>query len=128
MLPSFSSSFILRLFHQSLKDTTTRFVYLAFRIPSRALSYRVQVDRVVGVLDRVLANQKYLVGDKLSIADLIYVVHNRGVGRVLEGSKVDFTKYKNFERWNDEMIARPAVKKCLAQREGYLAEAANAAK
>ena len=88
----------------------------------------VQVDRVVSVLDRVLANQKYLVGDKPSIAELIYVIHNNNIGRILEGSNVDLTKYKNFQRWNNEISARPSVKKCLEQRQGYLAEAAKAAK
>ena len=71
----------------------------------------LQIERVVGVLDGVLAKQKYLVGDKPTIADFAFIPWDQMIPWLLGGSSVSLDKYTNFKRWNDEMAARPAVKK-----------------
>ena len=49
------------------------------KIPSAVERYNNEIKRVFGVLDAVLSNQKYLVGDKLTVADLSFVPWNSGV-------------------------------------------------
>ncbi|KAH0605981.1 uncharacterized protein H6S33_004438 [Morchella sextelata] len=45
----------------------------AEKIPSAIARYRAEIDRVLGVLEGVLAGKEYLVGDKCSYADLAFV-------------------------------------------------------
>ena len=49
------------------------------KIPSAIERYNNEIKRVFGVLDAVLSKQKYLVGDKVTIADLSFVPWNTGV-------------------------------------------------
>ena len=74
------------------------------------------------MLDAVLAEQKYLVGDKVTVADLIFIPWNKIAQRLLEGSDIDLEKYTHYQRWNQEILTRPAVKKCFAEWDGYVAE------
>ena len=48
-------------------------------MPSAVERYNNEIKRVFGVLDSVLSKQKYLVGDKVTIADLSFVPWNAGV-------------------------------------------------
>jgi glutathione S-transferase len=69
------------------------------KIPSAIDRYVKEIHRVLGVLDGVLSKQEYLVGDKLTIADLSFVTWNNGVPRLL-GEDFDFDKeYPNTARW-----------------------------
>ena len=49
------------------------------KIPSAIERYNNEIKRVFGVLDAVLSKQKYLVGNKVTIADLSFVPWNTGV-------------------------------------------------
>ena len=49
------------------------------KIPSAIERYNNEIKRVFGVLDAVLSNQKYLVGDKVTVADLSFIPWNAGV-------------------------------------------------
>ena len=46
------------------------------KIPSAIERYNNEIKRVFGVLDGVLSKQKYLVGDKVTIADLSFIPWN----------------------------------------------------
>ena len=46
------------------------------KIPSAIERYNNEIKRVFGVLDAVLSKQKYLVGDKVTIADLSFIPWN----------------------------------------------------
>jgi glutathione S-transferase len=81
------------------------------KIPSAVERYQKEVERVVSVLDSVLAKQKYLVGDKPTIADLVFVSWDQNIPWLMTGSSISLDKYTNFKRWHDEMVARPTVKK-----------------
>lgn len=50
--------------------------YHSEKIPSAIERYNNEIKRVFGVLDGVLSKQKYLVGDKVTIADLSFVQWN----------------------------------------------------
>ncbi len=43
------------------------------KVPSAVERYKKEIDRVIGVLDGVLSKQQWLVGGKLTIADLSFV-------------------------------------------------------
>jgi len=43
------------------------------RLPSAISRYRKEVRRILGVLDTALEGKRYLVGDKVTIADLSFV-------------------------------------------------------
>ena len=47
------------------------------KLPSAIERYRKEIVRVTGVLDSVLAERTWLVGDKLSAADLAFIVYVR---------------------------------------------------
>lgn len=52
--------------------------YHSEKIPSAIERYNDEIKRVFGVLDSVLSKQKYLVGDKVTIADLSFIPWNVG--------------------------------------------------
>ena len=74
------------------------------------------------MLDTVVAKPKYLVGGQVTVADLIFIPWNNLTNRLLDGSEIDLGKYTHYQRWNQELLSRPAVNKCGAEREGYAAE------
>ena len=49
------------------------------KVSSAVERYNNEIKRVFGVLDSVLSKQKYLVGDKMTIADLSFIPWNAGV-------------------------------------------------
>ena len=61
------------------------------KIPSAIERYNNEIRRVFGVLDDVLSKQKYLVGDKVTTADLSLIPWNVGVLTVLIPD-IDFEK------------------------------------
>jgi glutathione S-transferase len=89
---------------------------LTYGIPSS------QAVRVLTVLDGVLANKKYLVGDKPTIADFVWVPWNKMLGWLLSMGdgptyNEEVKKLTNFNRWNDEITSRESVKKVYAIKE-----------
>jgi GST-like protein len=76
--------------------------------------YTMEVKRQLDVLDRNLAERRYLIGDAYTIADMAVfpwyggvVLHNiYGAEEFLEAKS-----YKNLVRWATEIEQRPAVKR-----------------
>ena len=67
--------------------------------------YLNEYDRCLGVLDRRLENQSYIVGDSYSIADIInwpWVLIAKPLGASLD-------KYPNLNAWRSQIKERPAV-------------------
>jgi glutathione S-transferase len=74
---------------------------------------------VTSVLDTVLAEKEYLVGNKVTIADISFVPWNFALRSLLpEDSELskELPKYKHFARWNEALQNHPAVKKTVALR------------
>ena len=68
--------------------------------------YRKEYDRLLGVLDRHLADSEYLAGDDYSIADMAaipWLVAHPGVG-------ADLSPFRQLMRWYDAVTARPGVR------------------
>ena len=95
------------------------------KLPSVIERYEKEVGRVVGVVDLHLTRQgtDYLVGDKVTYADIMFVPYFSGVS-VLAPS-VDVTEQKAYTAWLNRLTARPAVKRILERiaKEKELVEA-----
>ncbi|KAI0701457.1 glutathione S-transferase C-terminal-like protein [Cerioporus squamosus] len=90
--------------------------YHSEKIPSAIERYQKETLRVFGVLDGVLAKSPsgYLVGDKVTIADLAFVSWNRaaveGIAAAMDGVDVE-KQFPAFYAWYKKIRARAAVKK-----------------
>lgn len=67
--------------------------------------YRTETGRLYGVMDRRLADNRYLAGDFYSIADIA----TWGWASLWEGQEQTLDDKPNLKRWLDELSARPAV-------------------
>ena len=74
--------------------------------------FTMEVKRQLDVLDRNLADRRYVAGDDYTIADIAIwpwygrTVHGESYNA---GEFLDVGIYKNVIRWADEMLERPAV-------------------
>ncbi len=76
--------------------------------------YTMEVKRQLDVLDRQLAEYRYIAGDDYSIADMaIWPWYGALVkGKIYDaGEFIDGPSYEHVNRWTDEIAARPAVKR-----------------
>ncbi|TCD64425.1 Glutathione S-transferase 2 [Steccherinum ochraceum] len=84
--------------------------YHSERIPSAIDRYKNETKRVLGVLDNVLSEREWLVGGKMTVADISFVPWNRGLG-VLFGEELDFEKeFPATFKWHNKILASPGVK------------------
>ena len=76
--------------------------------------YAMEVKRQLDVLDRQLANNRFVAGDEYTIADMaIWPWYGALVqGELYEaGEFLSVHEYKHVGRWADEILARPAVQR-----------------
>ncbi|MDX1734262.1 MAG: glutathione-dependent disulfide-bond oxidoreductase [Halioglobus sp.] len=76
--------------------------------------YTMEVKRQLDVLDRNLADRRFLCGDDYTIADIATVAWYGALvkGKLYEaGEFLDVTSYTHVNRWNDEIQERPAVQR-----------------
>lgn len=76
--------------------------------------YAMEVKRQLDVLDKNLADRRYLCGDEYTIADMAnYAWYGAlAMGVLYEaGEFLDVESYKNVRRWTKEINDRPAVKR-----------------
>jgi len=69
-----------------------------------------EVNRLFGVLNNQLWNQRYLIGDEYTIADMIsypWTVNWQAQGQ-------DIDEFPYFKRWFEELGARPALQRGMA--------------
>ena len=74
--------------------------------------YTMEVKRQLDVLDRNLAERRYICGDEYTVADIaIWPWYGRLVlNAVYEAAEfLDATSYRHLNRWTREVMARPAV-------------------
>ena len=69
-----------------------------------------EVNRLYGVLNNQLYNQRYICGDEYTIADMIcypWTVNWKGQGQ-------DIEEFRYFKRWFQELSERPGVQRGMA--------------
>ncbi|KAI0472502.1 glutathione S-transferase [Xylaria cf. heliscus] len=92
-------------------------------LPSAKERYDKETKRVISVLDGILADRKYLVGEKLTHADLAFVTWDHFVDWCVAPNTWDINAYPNFKRWHEEMMARPSVVEAFKDRDSAMAAA-----
>ncbi len=83
-------------------------LYAPEKIPYAIDRYRSETERLYGVLDRQLANNKYVAGD-YSIADMAIFPWVRTYKR----QEIDLIYFPNVRRWYDLLKERPALRRGL---------------
>lgn len=74
----------------------------------------METKRQLDVLDKNLANRRFLAGDTYTIADIATAPWYGALvkGLVYEAAEfLDVEKYSNLNRWVDEVFERPAYKR-----------------
>ena len=91
------------------------FAYAPVKIEYAIDRYAMEVKRQLDVLDRQLAEHRYIAGDSYSIADIaIWPWYGAmTLGQTYEGAAefLDTPSYRNLVRWAGEIAERPAVKR-----------------
>ncbi|KAF2462885.1 glutathione S-transferase [Lindgomyces ingoldianus] len=97
------------------------------KLPSAQQRYMDEVHRVVGVLDGALASgpSGWLVGEKCTYADLIFVMWHEQIARIFAAfqDKWDIEKYPEYKRWIESMKNRQSIKKAVEMQQKILADA-----
>ena len=79
--------------------------------------YTMEVKRQLDMLDKHLADKKYMVGDEFTIADIAIFSWNGQMvlGRLYKGSAefIDAEQYKNLLRWAKDIFAREGIQRGL---------------
>ena len=77
--------------------------------------YGNEAKRVIGVLNNVLKGRDWLVGNKLTWADLTFFPWGNGIKSILEKGSITLNEdeYPDYKRWMDQMRERDSVKKMI---------------
>jgi GST-like protein len=92
-------------------------IYAPEKIPYAVDRYTNESNRLYGVMNKRLADRAYLAGD-YSIADMACV----GWAKLWERQGQNIKDFPHVERWLNDVMARPAVKKGLAVSEEQRAQ------
>jgi GST-like protein len=90
------------------------YAYAPTKIEYAIDRFAMEVKRQLDVLDRRLAESKYLAGDEYTIADIaVWPWYGSLAKGVLYGAGefLSVQEYKNVQRWTDAIAERPAVKR-----------------
>ncbi len=82
-------------------------VYAPEKIEYAINRYTNEAKRLYGVMDRRLANSKYIAGPEYSIADISIFPWLRS----WKNQGIDWNDYPHLKGWFDEVAARPAVQR-----------------
>ncbi|KAK5999073.1 Glutathione S-transferase-like protein gedE [Cladobotryum mycophilum] len=90
------------------------------KLPSAYERYAAEIKRILGVLEGVLSSKpepQWLVGDKITFADLAFVPWNVRVDILLGIAEENkFDGFPAVKAWHERMIDRPAWKKIMGTR------------
>jgi GSH-dependent disulfide-bond oxidoreductase len=90
------------------------YAYAPTKIEYAIDRFAMEVKRQLDVLDRRLAENKYLAGDDYTIADIAVFPWYGGLAKGWSYGAAEFLSvqdYKHVQRWADSILARPTVKR-----------------
>jgi GSH-dependent disulfide-bond oxidoreductase len=91
------------------------YMYAPTKIEYAIDRFAMEVKRELDVLDRRLADNKYIAGDQYTIADMAIFPWYGGLAKGWHyGSGAEFLstqEYKHVQRWTDMLLERPAVQR-----------------
>lgn len=96
------------------------------QLPSAKERYIKEIERVISVIDLHLGRtkQEYLVGSKVSYADLMFLPW-AGIAGMFDPEKKWDEKYPHYTKWLATLNARPAVKKTFEDKAKAVAAASH---
>jgi glutathione S-transferase len=108
-------------------------MYHAEKVPSAVERYVNEAKRVTGVLDKWLAKQKeankenlgdgpWLVGNKLSYADIAFIPWQRSVHTVMVEEGFNADEFPHAKDWIERMVAREPLKAVLDDAAEQMAQ------
>jgi glutathione S-transferase len=88
------------------------------KIPSAIERYQNEIRRIFGVLEGLLEGKQWLVGDKVTFADLAFLPYNDRVERFLTcPAENRFDGFPNVKAWHEKMTSRPSWTKAMKTRD-----------
>jgi glutathione S-transferase len=87
--------------------------------PGSTKHFQELVKRTIGTINRALEGKQYLVGGKVSLADLSFIPWDLSLDVILAGDSEASTAperakiWPNWHAWHTTLLERPAVKKML---------------
>ena len=90
------------------------YAYAPSKIEYAIDRFAMEVKRQLDVLDRRLAQSKYLAGDEYTIADIAVWPWYGALAQgqlYSAGEFLQVQEYKNVQRWTEQIAARPAVQR-----------------
>jgi GST-like protein len=90
------------------------YAYAPFKIEYAIDRFAMEVKRQLDVLDRRLAESRFIAGDEYTIADMAIWPWYGQLAKGLQygaGEFLSVQDYKHVQRWTDEIAERPAVKR-----------------
>jgi len=90
------------------------YAYAPIKIEYAIDRFAMETKRLLDVLDRRLAESKYVAGDTYTIADIAIFPWYGGLAKFNSYGAAEFLavhEYKNVQRWADTLLERPAVRR-----------------
>jgi GSH-dependent disulfide-bond oxidoreductase len=90
------------------------YAYAPFKIQYAIDRFAMEVKRQLDVLNRRLAETKYIAGEEYTIADMAILPWYGNMAKGAQYNAGDFlsvTEYANVRRWADMLLERPAVQR-----------------
>jgi glutathione S-transferase len=81
--------------------------------------FQALVKRTITTVDRALQGKEYLVGGKITLADLAFIPWDRALDTILLNDPEAATAeqreklYPNWSAWHNRLLQRPAVQKAV---------------
>ncbi|KAI2601790.1 glutathione S-transferase II [Hypoxylon sp. NC1633] len=95
----------------------------SLKLPTAIERCNEQVTRVLGVLEGWLEGKEWLVGDKITYADLAWLPWNDRLESVLLcPADTKFAGFPNVQAWHERMASRPSWKKSMEIRARLMDE------
>ena len=101
------------------------YAYAPFKMEYPIDRFAMEVKRQLDVLDRQLAERRFIAGEDYTIADIAIWPWYGGLVKGVIYNAAEFLsvhEYRNVARWADEISARPAVKRGRIVNSAKLAE------
>ncbi|OSD00743.1 glutathione transferase Ure2p class [Trametes coccinea BRFM310] len=99
-------------------------IYHGEPVPSAIARYQKEILRVFGVLESVLAQRAWLVGDKCTVADLSFIPWNKAAVVFLLNDCSEFhgleKDFPALNKWHNALLDREAVRKVYSMQDQLL--------
>ncbi|KAF9890790.1 glutathione S- transferase, nitrogen catabolite repression regulator [Aspergillus nanangensis] len=93
------------------------------KIPLAIERYGNEIRRVTSVLNNVLKDREWLVGDKCTYADLVFMPWQRWAGRLAANPGTLDEAFPYAASWFERLSERPSVKKVFAYQDAAIEKA-----